>query len=214
MLLEWTLGKVPMVRAVQSAWPGSGPGWMRNDNPRRWRRAKRGFTLAELLAVVAIVGILAVIGIASLRHYIYTSKTTEVLAMVQSVRAAEERWRAENHGYLNVSTSLESWYPMATPGKTKYAWDQPSGNDYARWRLLNPTVTGPVQAGYAVRAGPPFTAIPAPSTAYQPPWPAAADQIEPWYLIQCAADTDGDGQRALYLASSLTGEIHMENEGE
>ncbi len=178
------------------------------------RRTQVGFTLVELLTVVVIVGVLAAVGIALLRQHIYSSKTAEVVGMVQSIRAAEERWRAENHGYLDVSTSLSTFYPMSTPGKTKFHWDQPSGNDYAKWRLLAPTVTGPVQAGYSVKAGAPFTAMVEPNTAVKPTWPTAAEQREPWYVIQAQADTDGDLDKSWFVASSLNGEIYTENEGE
>jgi prepilin-type N-terminal cleavage/methylation domain-containing protein len=178
------------------------------------RRNQAGFTLVELLTVVVIVGILAAVGIALLRQHVFSSKTTEVVAMVQSIRAAEERWRSENHGYLDVSQTLTSWYPMSTPDKTKYHWDQPAGNDYQKWRLLAPTVAGPVQAGYAVRAGPAFTPMLEPTTVKKPTWPAGALQNEPWYVIQAQADTDGDGTSAMFLASSLNGELYVENEGE
>jgi prepilin-type N-terminal cleavage/methylation domain-containing protein len=178
------------------------------------RRAELGFTLVELMAVVVIVGILATIGITLLRRHVFSTKTTEVLAMVQSIRAAEERWRAENHGYLDVSSSLTSWYPMPNPDKTKWHWDQPGGADYAKWRMLNPTVTGPVQAGYAVKAGKPFTPMAAPNTLSQPPWPSAANQSEPWFVIQAMADTDGDGDKSWFVAGSLNGEVYVENEGE
>src|SRR5690606_16893708 len=115
---------------------------------------------------------------------IFTSKTAEVVAMMQSIRAAQERFRSENTGYLDVSTTLESWYPMPTPDNKKWHWDQSGGNNYDRWRLLAPEVTAPVQAGYAVKAGPAFSAMAVPSTASKPTWPAAADQTEPWYVIQ------------------------------
>jgi prepilin-type N-terminal cleavage/methylation domain-containing protein len=177
-------------------------------------RMRRGFTLVELLVVVVIVGVLATVGISLLRRYVFSTKTTEIAAMVQSIRAAQESWRAENHGYLDVSQTLETFYPMPTPDQKKWHWDQSGGNDYANWQLLNPTVTGPVQAGYAVKAGPPFTQMAAPSTKSKPTWPAAADQHEPWYVIQAAADTDGDGERAWFVAGSLNGEVYVENEGE
>src|SRR5262245_33554204 len=41
------------------------------------RKAKEGFTLIELMIVVAIVGVLAVLGIYGVRKYIANSKTAE-----------------------------------------------------------------------------------------------------------------------------------------
>lgn len=178
------------------------------------RQGRLGFTLVELLAVVVIVGILATVGIALLRKHVFSSKTTEVVAVVQSIRAAQESWRAENHGYLDVSPTLGTWYPMAAPGRTKWHWDQPAHADHPKWQMLSPTVSGPVQAGYAVKAGAPFTPMPAPDTASKPIWPAAASLNEPWYVIQAMADTDGDGDKSWFVAASLNGEIYSENEGE
>src|SRR5712664_1636772 len=45
---------------------------------RQWiKKAKRGFTLIELMIVVAIVGVLAVLAIYGVRKYIANSKTAE-----------------------------------------------------------------------------------------------------------------------------------------
>lgn len=183
---------------------------------RLHRRAlARGFSLVELMVVVVIVGVLAAVGITIFRKHIFGSRTVEAMAMIQSIRSAQERWRAEHFGYLDVSTTMNSTYPMAVPGKSLYAWDQPAGADYKRWRLLAPTNTAPVQFGYTVKAGAPFTAIIAPTNAgAKPVFPPAAQVSEPWYIIQAVGDTDADGDRAYYVATSLTGEIYRENEGE
>ncbi len=174
----------------------------------------RGFTLVELMTVVVMVGILATVGIALFRRWVFHSRSVEAIGMVQSIRVAQERWRSENGGYLNVSSSMTAWYPMANPGRTLYDWNQPSGNNADRWRLLNPTVSGAVQFGYVTQAGPPFTALPVPSTADKPPWPTADQMIEPWYIIQAMGDTDANGTPSYYLATSLNGELYKENEGE
>jgi prepilin-type N-terminal cleavage/methylation domain-containing protein len=176
----------------------------------RWRI--RGFSLVELMVVVTIVGVLAMVGISLLRKHVFASRSTEAFAMIQSIRAAEERWRSENQSYLDVSTTIASFYPMSTPGRNRYAWEQSGGSDFARWRLLNPTVSGPVQFGYAVKAGPPgSTDLPALSIATPPVWPVPT---EPWYVIQAVADTDEDGVRAVFAATSFSAEVYSENEGE
>ena len=172
----------------------------------------RAFTLVEMLVVVIIVGVLAVVCIGLMRKHIYSAKSAEATAMVQSIRAAQERWRAERATYLDVSETITSWYPMGTPGKVKYHWVQTDGHRYTSWMQLNPTAPGPVQCGYAVRAGVARTSPPALATFSNPPaWPVPNDN---WYLIHAECNVDGDEQAAHYAASSFSGEVASENEGE
>ncbi len=188
----------------------------RSMSPRahKRRRRLRAFTLVELMVVVLLVGILATVGIVTFRQWVFHSRSVEAFGMVQSVRVAQERWRAETGSYLDVSTTMTSWYPMPAPGRTLWDWNQVSGADYGKWMRLNPTVSGPLQFAYVTKAGAPFTVIPAPSTAEQPAWPAANAMTQPWYVIQAMGDTDADGVKSYYVAASLTGEILRENEGE
>ncbi len=178
-------------------------------------RALRGFTLVELMAVVVIVGVLATIGVMLFRKHIYSAKSTEAMSMVQGIRAAEERVRAETGAYLDVSPTLDlaGSYPDTTPGTEKRPFDNPSHSDIVRWRLLNPSSPGLVQFSYAVKAGPPGSTPPAPVTDVKPDW-TKAPQDRDWYLIQGIGDTDGDGVKAVFLASSFTGEVAWEHEGD
>jgi prepilin-type N-terminal cleavage/methylation domain-containing protein len=178
------------------------------------RRRARGFTLVELMTVVVMVGILAAIGISLFRKWVYHSRSVEAVGMIESIRVAQERWRAENGMYLDVSSSLSTPYPMASPGRTLYDWNQVGGDQYARWRLLNPTVSGPVMFGYSTKAGPPFSAMAIPDCNDKPTWPAVNQTLEPWYVIQAVGDTNADGIKSYYVAASLNGEIYRENEGE
>ena len=114
---------------------------IRRVGPKRtpWRR--RAFTLVELMVVVMLVGILATVGIVMFRRWIFHTRSVEAIGMVQSIRVAQERWRSETGGYMDVSTNMTAWYPTATPGRKLYDWRQVAGNDYAKWQLLNPTIS-------------------------------------------------------------------------
>src|SRR5437762_12992781 len=43
----------------------------------RWLRARRGFTLVELMIVVAILGVLAALAVYGAKHYLVAAKTSE-----------------------------------------------------------------------------------------------------------------------------------------
>ncbi len=175
----------------------------------RGRRLQRGFTLTELMAVVAIMGILATLAITLFTGQSRASKTGEATAVIQSIRAAEERYRAENQLYFGNSSE---WYPSTGKGPTRHSFTQ-TGDEYDNvWKTLKPTVDRPVQFGYQVNSGLPGAALPVVVTARK--FPSGTLPTEPWYVVQARADADSDDKWCAIVASSFSPEVFIENEGE
>lgn len=171
------------------------------------------------MVVVMLVGILSVVLLRVFDKQMTSARSIEALAMVQSIRGAEEGYRAMNSLYLDVSRA-GGWYPRdpteAGAGKIKTTFFKPAADDShadnARWWQLKPTVSGPVQFGYLVNAGLPGEAMTPPAVAVDElVWPVTT---EPWYVIQAIADSDGDGDFSYYLATSMNGEVLSLNDGE
>ena len=190
---------------------------------RKGSRLQAGFTLTELMAVVIIVGVLAVTGVTYFRKHAFASKVTEAQAMVQSIRAAEERYRAENRQYL-PTTSSSAWptcqsktglYPAKPDGMSRpfYLPKDSTENNNAVWWELKPTTSGYVQFGYVVRAG-----APSPSTPVSlPPDIRNAPSFQPsdsWYAIEAIADNGNDNVCCIVAGTSTNGELYVQDEGE
>lgn len=168
-------------------------------------RGQSGFTLVELMVVVTIVGVLATIATVSFQRYVFSSKITEAQSMIQSIRVAQESWKAANGSYFNVSEELDQYYPAGTPGTAKRNFWRNSGSELeARWRLLNPTVPGPVMFSYSVVAGAPGEAMPKPNLPGAVDFNIPADQ---WYVIEAKGDPNGNGTFAMCASASVSDEV-------
>ncbi len=175
------------------------------------RKAARGFTLAELMAVVVIVGILAALAIVGFRRYLLAAKSGEALQMIGAIRAAEESYRAEALVYMNVSNDLSLLFPMTTPTDKKWGWGGDANGLGANWRVLNVNPDGPVIYGYAVVAGGPGS-VTATGIGLTNPFPATAN--EPWYIVQATGDVDNNTVTSVFVSSSFSSEIFRLREDE
>jgi type IV pilus assembly protein PilE len=76
-----------------------------------------GFTLMELMIVVAIIGILAAIAYPSYTEYVTRSKRSDAKAALLQVQLAEEKWRANHTSYgssadIGISASPDGHYTI------------------------------------------------------------------------------------------------------
>jgi type IV pilus assembly protein PilA len=180
--------------------------------------ASRGFTLTELLVVVAMIGILATLGLVGYRRFIHTAQSSEAKAVIQGIRGGQEQYKVDWMTYLDVSSgNLDAYYPNATPNDARMNWIQPNDSRFNNptngWALLNVSVDGTVRFGYASVAGvggKPTASTKLSAAPTAPTLPAGV----PWYAIQAINDHDKNNVYAVFYCASTSNEIISENEQE
>lgn len=168
------------------------------------------------MVVVVIMGVLASLAFSSFRSQMKYAKSNEAKAVIESISAAQDSHITHFPTYLDVSTSLTSYYPSATVGRIIRPFEGwTSHADYPKWVRLAPVTGLNVAYGYATVAGAPFVRPPT-LTELRPanadPWPAANQITRPWYVIQAVGDVDGTGKRQILVASSFSNTVYWEEE--
>lgn len=92
-----------------------------------FHRRSRGFTLIEVVIVLAMVAILAAVALPSYQDQVRSSRRTEARETMMSIQAAQERWRSSNTSYaesvedLGQATETENYtYEISGNSATGY----------------------------------------------------------------------------------------------
>ena len=95
------------------------------------RRPKRllGFTLIELMIVVAIVAVLTAIALPSFFGQVRKSRRADAITRISQVQQAQERWRANNTTYGTLAntgvaaTNSDGYYTLTVPANSATGYE-------------------------------------------------------------------------------------------
>ena len=156
---------------------------------------ERGFTMVELMFVVAVVGILAAVAVTAYSRNVRKARSGEVIVMFAEIKAKEDAYYAENGSYLGLCPSPtagvcdeDDYFPATLPGAGRLV--DITGGVPATWTAarIQPG-KGALYCQYVVVAGPAGT-DPAGAIGIEL-WGAGNTPAVNWFYMVAQCDWDG-----------------------
>jgi type IV pilus assembly protein PilA len=176
---------------------------LRVRSPQPPSHASHGYTLVELMIVVAIVGILASIAVPGYQNYTMRAKAVEAVNTLAAINAAQHAYieNSETETYCNASGTAAVWNPNANPGPQPQRWDEAD----LLWRQLGFRAPPFVLFSYQTVAGSSTELPTALGFSSDRGYPGGT----PWFISSAIADMDGDGIQVTYESYSATTNMYI-----
>lgn len=114
-------------------------------------KQQQGFTLIEMMIVVAIIGILAAIAYPSYQSYVIKTKRTDMMSEMQNIASEIESRKLAQGSYSAISASVKTDFATAYPRQGTALYDvtinpepltPPDNTLTAKWKITASPKTG------------------------------------------------------------------------
>jgi len=188
------------------------------------RKDEHGFTLVELMIVIAIIGVLAAIAIPNFLSYQLKSKTAEARTNLSAIKTASLSFQAERSCFLSVQG--QGWPGIIPVNGAMLPWPAAAATPSASALCINPQTgapgpalgtfadigfvpTGNVRYNYYLAASADPTPAPGPVMNGCPNWPNPLSNgvtVGPTngFIAQALSDLDGNKAVGGFMVSDVS----------